>query len=72
LRRAPRPFLYFLLFLPFNAAGGYIAVAIGYLGPRHGLSVQDVAQLGAIYMLPQTWKCVWAPLTDALWRRKGW
>ena len=70
--RRARPFLYFILFLPFGAPCGYVTVALGYLAPQHGISVAGVAAMAAMTVLPQTYKFLWAPLVDVLSTRKRW
>ncbi|HEX9295746.1 MAG TPA: MFS transporter [Polyangiaceae bacterium] len=72
VRRGPNPLLYFILFLPFGATSGFVTVALGYLATHQGISISAVAALAATTLLPQTYKFLWAPVTDALWTRKGW
>jgi MFS transporter, PAT family, beta-lactamase induction signal transducer AmpG len=71
-RRGPNPLLYFVLFLPFGASSGFVSVALGYLGRKQGLSVGEIAVLVSMTLVPQTFKVLWAPLTDVLWTRKAW
>lgn len=62
--RAPHPFLYTLLILPFGAIGGFVGVALAFLATKHGLEVTDGAALVAVGMVPHTWKFVWAPVGE--------
>jgi len=71
-RRPPPPFLYFILFLPFGATNGYIAVTIGYLASHAGVGDAAIAAMVATNTLPHTWKFTWAPIVDAVWTGKGW
>jgi PAT family beta-lactamase induction signal transducer AmpG len=71
-RRGPNPFLYFILFLPFGATSGFVSVALGFVGSKHGLSTTQIADLVAISLAPQTYKFLWAPVNDMVWTRKGW
>jgi PAT family beta-lactamase induction signal transducer AmpG len=70
--RGPHPFLYFLLFLPFGATTGYVQVTLGALAAQHGLGVAEAGALVATSLLPQTFKFLWAPFTDAISTRKRW
>ncbi|MFN7143457.1 MAG: MFS transporter [Myxococcota bacterium] len=70
--RAPHPFLYTLLILPFGAIGGFVGVALGFLATTKGLSVEDAATLVAVGMVPHTWKFVWAPVADTTLSRRTW
>jgi predicted MFS family arabinose efflux permease len=61
----PHPSLYALLILPFGALFGYLTVAVAYLLARAGMSSTQIGALIALFMLPQSWKFLWAPLIDA-------
>ena len=71
-RRGPHPLLYFVLFLPFGASGGFVSIALGYLARRAGVSMTEIAWLVALTVMAQTVKFAWAPFIDVLWTRKGW
>lgn len=71
-RRPPHPFLYFILFLPFGATNGYIAVTIGYLASHAGIGDAAISAMVATNTLPHTWKFAWAPIVDAVWTGRGW
>jgi len=71
-RLGPNPILYFVLFLPFGAASGFVSIALGYLAHQAGMSVTAISVLVSTTLLPQTVKWMWAPLIDVLWKRKGW
>ncbi len=71
MRRA-RPWHWFLLFLPFGATGGFVAVTLGYIAHQAGMSDTVVAGLVALNLLPHTWKFFWAPIADTTLTRKKW
>lgn len=66
------PFVFTALIAPFGVVSGFTSVALAFLGNGHGLSIEQVATLGAIGMLPHTWKFVWAPVVDTTLTRKRW
>jgi MFS transporter, PAT family, beta-lactamase induction signal transducer AmpG len=68
----PSPFLYFILFLPFGATGGYITVTLGTLASDAGLSDGVVAGFAAATVFPHAWKVLWAPLVDTVWTNRNW
>ena len=70
--RHVHPILFMFLYVPFAAGGGYVGVALAYLYSKAGIPVTQVAALVAVYLLPQTWKFIWAPLVDATLSPKGW
>jgi MFS transporter, PAT family, beta-lactamase induction signal transducer AmpG len=70
--RPPRPFLYFLLFLPFGATAGFLMVTVGALAKKTGMSDAAITGMVAINTLPHTWKFLWAPVVDTLWTGRGW
>jgi len=70
--RHTHPIVFMFLILPFGAMGGYVTVALAYLFSRSGMSVEQVAALVAVGIVPHTWKFIWAPLVDSTFTRKGW
>ncbi|HEX3674674.1 MAG TPA: MFS transporter [Rhizomicrobium sp.] len=67
------PVLYLVLFLPMGLSNGYVVVTLGYLLANQGhVSVAAVGWLGALSLMPQTWKFFWAPLVDTTLTIKGW
>jgi len=72
-RHPPHPAAFLILFLPFGIASGYVSITLGYLLAEHGrASVMQVAELIALYTLPQTWKVLWAPIVDTTMSSKRW
>lgn len=66
------PSLFFLLYLPYGMSGSYPTVTLGYLLAQSHVSVAAIAAMGAISLLPQTWKALWAPLIDSTLSYKRW
>jgi MFS family permease len=72
LARSPHPIVFLILIIPFGVQGGYLSVALGYELTQAGASVEEIAALVALNLVPQTWKFLWAPLADTTWTRKRW
>ena len=70
--RPAHPFAFTILLLPFGMASGYVTVTLAYLLTQAGLSVERVAGLAALALLPQTWKVLWAPLVDTTLSARRW
>ena len=66
------PVLFLVLFFPMGISNGYVVVTLGFLLANQGVSVEAVAALGALSLLPQTWKFLWAPLVDTTLTVKKW
>jgi MFS family permease len=71
-RRAPHPFVYTILVLPFGAGTGYAGVTLANLATKSGLTVQEGAVLVAASLFPQMWKFFWAPVADLTFSRRRW
>lgn len=72
MSKAPHPFAYTLLIVPFGAMGGFVSVALTFLASKQGMGEADVAELAAIGVLPHTWKFLWAPVADTTLTRRAW
>jgi len=70
--RPPHPFALTVLYLPYGMAGGYVMVTLGYLLAHAGVSVESVATIVALSILPQTWKVLWAPVLDTTLSARSW
>src|ERR1035437_10339765 len=68
----PHPIVYSVLIVPFGAVSGYLTVALAYSLSQSGMSVARVGLLIALYLTPQTWKFLWAPIVDTTLTRKSW
>ena len=70
--RAPAPWVWMLLNLPFGATSGYVAVTLGFIAKQQGLDDEVVGGLVAASLFPHTWKFLFAPLADLTLSRKTW
>ncbi|MFZ5479377.1 MAG: MFS transporter [Myxococcota bacterium] len=70
--RAPHPFVYTVLYLPFGALGGFVSVALTFLATRHGLSITEGSLLNGAQMLTAWLKWLWAPIVDVTWTPRRW
>jgi MFS family permease len=66
------PVLFLILFLPLGITNGYVVVTLAYLLSHAGVSVEAIAGLAALSLLPQTWKVIWAPIVDTTLTIKLW
>ncbi len=69
---SPHPVVFLVLITPFGVMSGYLTVALAYLLAKQGLSVEDIASLIFVGLVPQTWKFIWAPIADTTLTRKTW
>ena len=69
--RVPHPVVYTILYFPFGALGGFIGVALTFLGTRHGLSISESAFLNGASMMMNWLKWIWAPLVAAARQGQG-
>lgn len=67
-----RPYHWFSLNAPFGATSGFVAVMLGFLGNKAGMSDATVAGLAALNLFPHAWKFFWAPIADITLTRKRW
>ena len=66
------PGVFLFLILPFGAMGGYLTVAVAYRLSQAGLGMDQIAELIAVALIPQTWKFLRAPVVDTTLGRKSW
>ncbi len=71
-RLCRHPIVFTVLILPFGATIGFVSVALAFLATRHGLTVQQGAELIAAGMFPNIWKFFWAPVGDTTLSRRRW
>lgn len=71
-RKAPHPVVYSVLYFPFGALGGFVTVALTFLGTKHGLSITESAFLGAAQLFISYLKWSWAPFVDITLNPKKW
>ena len=73
LRQTPaHPAVFAALLLPFGAASGFVAVAMGYVLAKAGMPVATIAALIGLDYLPSALKFLWAPIIDTTLTRKRW
>lgn len=70
--RAPHPFVWTVLYVPFGALGGFVGVPLTFLATRHGLSISEGTLLNAAQLLTQWLKWIWAPLVDITLSPRKW
>lgn len=73
-RRAPAPFLFFPLILPYGTSFGFISVAFAYLATHaaHPLSTEQTMAVVAAAFTPHFFKPLWAPIVDQTLTKKAW
>ncbi len=70
--RAPHPFVWTALYVPFGALSGFVGVPLTFLATRHGLSISEGTLLNAAQLLTQWLKWIWAPLVDITLSPRKW
>ena len=70
--RPAHPALFFVLYLPFGAAGGYFSGALEYFYSQAGVSTAALGLVLTIALAPQVAKMLWAPLVDSLFTVSAW
>ena len=70
--RGLTPIWYALLTLPGGIAGGFVGVSLSYLLRRNGVSVEAIAGLVSLGLLPQTWRFLIGPAIDVSLSSKRW
>ena len=70
--KSPHPFIFLIFYLPYGIFSGYLNITLAYLFSKSGVSIQQIAGLAAINLIPQVFKFVWAPLVDTTLSLKKW
>jgi len=70
--KAPHPIVWTILYMPFGALGGFVAVALTFLATKHGLSISEGALLNGANLLSQWFKWIWAPVVDVTMTPRRW
>ena len=70
--RYAHPSVFMFLITPFGAMSGYLSVAVAFLLAKNGITVEEIAALVALSVVPHTWKFAWAPIVDTTLTRKAW
>jgi len=71
-RKPAHPVVFMFLILPFGVTSGYLTVTLAYLFSRAGVSIEQIAGLVAVSLIPQIFKFLWAPLVDITLSVKKW
>lgn len=66
------PSVFMALIIPFGVSSGYVGVTLAYQLKQAGASVEQIAALVALGVLPHTWKFFWAPVVDTTLTQKKW
>jgi PAT family beta-lactamase induction signal transducer AmpG len=66
------PVVFFFLILPYGVIQGFLTVTLGFLYSNGGVSVDTIAGLVGIGLLPNIFKFVWGPLTELTLTVKKW
>jgi PAT family beta-lactamase induction signal transducer AmpG len=72
MTRAPRPWHFFFLILPYGASFGFVSVALPYVARERGVSVASIGAVLAAAYVPHAYKFLWAPVVDTTLTRKFW
>jgi PAT family beta-lactamase induction signal transducer AmpG len=72
LSRAPQPWHFFFLILPYGASFGFVSVALPYVAKERGISVGAIGAVVAAAYMPHAYKFLWAPVVDTTLTRKVW
>ncbi|HEX8794552.1 MAG TPA: MFS transporter [Polyangiaceae bacterium] len=70
--RAPRPWHFLVLVVPFGVSFGWVGVALPYVARQKGIPVEAISSIQAAAFLPHALKVLWAPVVDATLTRKAW
>lgn len=66
------PVVILFLILPYGIIQGYLTVTLAFLYSKAGVSVQEVAGLIGVSLIPSTLRSLWAPLVDITLTVKKW
>jgi len=71
-QKQAHPIVFLFLILPFGIMQGYLTVTLAFMYSRAGISVEQVAALVGLSILPSIFKFLWAPLVDITLSVKKW
>jgi MFS transporter, PAT family, beta-lactamase induction signal transducer AmpG len=66
------PWVFLVLTLPFGVSAGYVTVTLAWQLQHAGVAVAAIAVIVGYSVLPNAWKFLWAPITDATLDQKTW
>lgn len=70
--RAPKPWHFFVLVVPYGVSFGWVGVALPYVARQKGIPVDTISGILAAAFVPHFLKVLWAPVVDATLTRKAW
>ena len=70
--RAPKPWHFFVLVIPFGVSFGWVGVALPYVAHEKGIALEAITHIQAAAFLLHSAKVLWAPFVDATLTRKTW
>lgn len=71
-QRVAPTWLYGLTTLPFGVAAGFTGIAMPFLLRKAGVSLDEIAKISALCLVPSSYQFLWAPIIDLGPRRKHW
>ena len=72
LNRWPPPWLFLILILPGGVFYSFTSTPLPFLLSKAGVTVDRIANLGALLQIPTIFYFLWAPLVDMKLRRRTW
>jgi PAT family beta-lactamase induction signal transducer AmpG len=70
--RAPKPWHFFFLVLPYGVSFGFVSVALPYVARERGIGIGAIGAVVAAAFVPHSLKVLWAPVVDTTLGRKTW
>jgi hypothetical protein len=70
--RAPKPWHFFVLVVPYGVSFGWVGVALPYVAHERGIALEAITHIQAAAFLLHSAKVLWAPFVDATLTRKTW
>jgi PAT family beta-lactamase induction signal transducer AmpG len=70
--RAPHPWHFFFLVLPYGVSFGFVSVAMPYVAQQRGIPIAAIGGVVAAAFAPHGFKVLWAPIVDTTLSRKTW
>ncbi len=71
-RKSTHPVIYLVLYLPYGIGTGYVNVTLAWLLSHAGATVEAIAVLTSMALIPNTWKVLWSPVIDTTLSAKTW
>jgi PAT family beta-lactamase induction signal transducer AmpG len=71
-QKQAHPVVFLFQILPFGIMQGYLTVTLAFMYSKSGISVEQVAALVGLSLLPNIFRFLWAPLVDVTLTVKKW